>query len=259
MKPIFPADLASRLAAVQDEIAASEPGSNYPNYRQDELRFWSHIPAWIAALPRGIRVLDVGAAYGTLAVFTRRALGAEVIAIDALSAYHPKALFEREGIRHLVRDVERQPLADLGPFDLVIFTEVLEHLNFQPVPTLTKLRDVLVPGGWLMLSTPDAASGWGRQLKYHQSLPELPAVDPAAPWIDDHVWQFDRPELLSSLVAAGFSVQALRHAPGLKPGWQHFNLRARANRRPGVAPFLGLIPPSVDDAILCWQQRQWRR
>lgn len=259
-------DLESVLARVQDDIAANGPGSYYPIYRCDEMRFWSHIPAWIAALPAGIRVLDVGTAYGTLALFARRVLDAEVIALDALSLYHPKTLFEREGIAHIVRDVERDSIADLGHFDLIIFTEVLEHLNFQPLPTLTKLFDALIPGGLLVLSTPDAGSAWGRQLKYYDSLTALPVPTNDAKWIDDHVWQFDRPELMSSLGAAGFRVQAMRSAPGMKPGWTHFNVRAKrplSGQRPWMSGRLATLrahlPQTLDLAILRAEQRRLLR
>lgn len=44
----------------------------------------------------------------------------------------------------------------LGPFDLVVFTEVLEHLARHPAEVLTFLLDRLAASGVLYLSTPNA-------------------------------------------------------------------------------------------------------
>lgn len=41
-------------------------------------------------------------------------------------------------------------------FDAVTFTEVLEHLNFSPLPILMELNRVLKPGGKLFLTTPNS-------------------------------------------------------------------------------------------------------
>jgi predicted SAM-dependent methyltransferase len=46
-------------------------------------------------------------------------------------------------------------------------TEVLEHLNFHPVPTLKKVYNLLSENGALYLSTPDAYE-WGKVNKYYQ-------------------------------------------------------------------------------------------
>jgi N-acetylglucosaminyl-diphospho-decaprenol L-rhamnosyltransferase len=54
-------------------------------------------------------------------------------------------------------DVERDawPLAD-GSFDVVLAMEVIEHLNLSPAHMLHEANRVLVPGGHLLLTTPNA-------------------------------------------------------------------------------------------------------
>jgi 2-polyprenyl-3-methyl-5-hydroxy-6-metoxy-1,4-benzoquinol methylase len=68
-------------------------------------------------------------------------------------------------------------------------TEVLEHLNFNPISTLKKINRLLKPGGSSFLSTPDADSGWGRTHKHYENFAEIPDVNPAAPIIEERVWQ----------------------------------------------------------------------
>jgi len=43
-------------------------------------------------------------------------------------------------------------------FDLIIFTEVLEHISRDPMHTLSEINRVTQPGGRLLLSTPNCAS-----------------------------------------------------------------------------------------------------
>ena len=220
--------MAAALAQAQRDIeAALGPVRQYyaTEYRPREINYWQHIPRWIIALPKGIRVLDVGAAYCTLAVFARRMLEAEVTAIDVVPQFKPAALLDAEGIRHVLRNIELDDIGDLGRFDLVIFTEAVEHLNFAPAPTLRKLHDALLPGGTLLLSTPDAASKWGRTTKYYNSLTDLPPPTPGAAWIDDHVWQYDRAEMEEVLATAGFRVGQTLISPG-NDGFTHLNIRA---------------------------------
>jgi SAM-dependent methyltransferase len=49
-------------------------------------------------------------------------------------------------------------------FDLIVFNEVLEHLNFNPIPLLREFARVLVPGGKVYCATPNLASAKNRWL-----------------------------------------------------------------------------------------------
>jgi 2-polyprenyl-3-methyl-5-hydroxy-6-metoxy-1,4-benzoquinol methylase len=87
-------------------------------------------------------------------------------------------IMQRYALAFARGNIEKDPLPGGQLFDVAIMTEVLEHLNFQPVPTLKKIHASLRPGGTLFLSTPDADGGWGRSTKYYRSLAEIPALDP---------------------------------------------------------------------------------
>ena len=47
---------------------------------------------------------------------------------------------------------------DLGPYQMIVFAEVIEHLYTAPELVLAYLRHLLVPGGALLLQTPNAVS-----------------------------------------------------------------------------------------------------
>lgn len=231
------------LSDCQEEIAG-RTGEHEPNtggyaarYRQDELGYWANIPRWIrddfskaAARRKKLRCLDVGCAYGTLLLYAIKSLGCEPYAVDFIQ-FLPKSLIDDYGINYRISNIEREAFPWPLRFDVILFTEVLEHLNFNAVPTLKKLRKLLAPGGRLYLSTPDALH-WGKQTKYYADYSELPMPSPDSqqPLIDDHVWQFNERELRRLTAAAGFRIARFDYSSGSVR--RHFNL--------ALKPSLGL-------------------
>lgn len=65
------------------------------------------------------------------------------------------------GDDHIICDLRRVVAGDrvyeryCGFFDIVVFTEVLEHLDAHPVEVLEFLRELIRPQGWLYLTTPN--------------------------------------------------------------------------------------------------------
>jgi SAM-dependent methyltransferase len=212
------------LTTCQEEIAFLDPNPHYlKSYRQEELRYWFHIPQWIAEdneKHRIKRCLDIGAAYGTLALFCNRISGCEVYCTDFVETFMSRLLAERYHFSFLLNNIELDPLPWNLQFDAIILTEVLEHLNFYPVPTLRKIRDLLSDDGKLYLSTPDAAQ-WGKLTRY-TNLGEIPYPRKGTSIIDDHVYQYSRNELYIVLDEAGFRIERFKYSPGVVG--RHFNL-----------------------------------
>jgi 2-polyprenyl-3-methyl-5-hydroxy-6-metoxy-1,4-benzoquinol methylase len=108
----------------------------------------------------GGRVLDVGCSPGHLSMALVKA-GFEVQGLDLnqvwLAKYAP-GWPERLRITH--SNLEQDPLPfPSESFDLVIFTEVLEHIAItDPCVILGEIRRVLRPGGRMLLSTPNVAN-----------------------------------------------------------------------------------------------------
>lgn len=104
------------------------------------------------------RVLDVGCAGGHLA----RVLVAQGCTVSGVE-YDPAAAEEARPVldRLVVGDLEQLDLvAELGRggFDVVVFGDVLEHLR-DPLPVLRASRDLLAPGGYVVISLPNVAHG----------------------------------------------------------------------------------------------------
>ena len=210
----------------QDEIATLNPPSNYlQSYRNQEVYFWSQIPKWIRkdySKQTVKRCLDIGCGYGTLALYVKKLFNCEVYATDYIDAYlSPLSLVKKYNFFFSINNIELDAFPWDVKFDIIIFTEVLEHLNFYPVPTLKKIRALLSENGKLYLSTPDA-SQWGKVTKYYSHLDEMPLPKKGLPIVNDHVYVYSKDELLNVLKAAGLDVYRFGYSPGEES--RHFNL-----------------------------------
>jgi len=189
------------IERIQDLIENYSSNEYYKTYRKDETSYWGNILKMMEQDTEQVAdVLDVGCAYGTLAAFAREHYKADVEAIDFKPIIDSKVITYFD-IDFFIADIELTDIP-VKRYDRIIFTEVLEHLYFNPIPTLRKLRDGLKPGGKLFLSTPDAKA-WGRITKFYNSVDEMPNPQITKPDVDEHVYQYSREELIDILLEAG--------------------------------------------------------
>jgi SAM-dependent methyltransferase len=204
------------------------PGHYYTDrYSRDELGYIGQIPEWIRKFDCSFytpgRGLDVGPGYGLLACH----LSDCGITMDTMDrhTYISDRLANRFELTRHTGDIEREGYQVIAStFRIIILTEVLEHFNFHPVPTLVKLRNFMKADGRLYLSTPNSSS-WGI---LSGSLSKIPTYNPLEqsydnpPWKDQHIWQYSRQELGEVLKAAGFRI--VREGKSTSAGGEHFNL-----------------------------------
>jgi SAM-dependent methyltransferase len=95
-----------------------------------------------ACVADGERVLEVGAGDRRLAHYLRQAAAGvqyESVDIDPHGQHDYRSLTE-----------------PAGPYDGIVALEVIEHLELAEIPAwLSRLAELLRPGGWLVLSTPN--------------------------------------------------------------------------------------------------------
>lgn len=169
------------------------------------------LPAMLSLSPdlgRNLRILDVGCGNGYMAgVFLGK--GCDVTGIDLSEQgieiarrTHPRGRFE-------VLPADENLLANLGcdPFDLVISTEVVEHL-YDPRSFVRGCYHALRPGGRFILSTP-----------YHGYLKNLALslagkwdVHANPLWDGGHIKLWSRRTLSQLLTEAGFGNLQFRGA-----------------------------------------------
>lgn len=114
-------------------------------------------PAVLRLLGSGHSVLDVGCGSGALGAAATSA-GNRVTGVELdESAVATAATRISRALRHDVTDVAGLT-RELGErYDRIVFADILEHLP-DPAPVLARYRDLLAPGGRILVSVPNVAA-----------------------------------------------------------------------------------------------------
>jgi SAM-dependent methyltransferase len=152
----------------------------------------------------GERVLDIGSGKGELAYDLAVRSGAEVVGIDVKP---PSIAFARKRSAHArVRFVEGDALdmVPAGPFDVVVLSNVIEHLD-QRVELLRRVVAEVRPHR-VLIRVPAEDRHWHVPLRRELGLP----------WFSDssHVVEYDEARLLGELEAAGLETIEVRSCWG---------------------------------------------
>ncbi|MFA7332322.1 MAG: class I SAM-dependent methyltransferase [Candidatus Delongbacteria bacterium] len=139
----------------------------------------------------GLRVLDAGCGTGLL--LSRLTGGLRLAGLDQ----SPRAL-EHAAARLPGAELRAGSLPGPLPFqpasqDLILLTDVLEHIE-DDAGSLLALRDLLAPGGRLLLTVPALPTLWTRHDEEH-----------------GHFRRYTRPQLALRLAAAGFELEKLSY------------------------------------------------
>lgn len=182
----------------------------------------------VAGLPGVRSVCDLGSGNGYLGgLLVQRDF--EVVGVDASASGVAVATEHLGGRAKFVCapiDVETAARLDGARFDAVISSDVIEHL-YRPRDLLDAARQLVQPGGWLVLGTP-----------YHGYLKNLAlsALDRwdahhGAHWDGGHIKFFSVKTLTRLVAQAGFDVQRFHYHGRLPWLWMNMICVARASDR----------------------------
>lgn len=140
----------------------------------------------------GKNVLDFGCGTGKLCQIARE-YGVQTTGIEADSC--ARQIARKSGALRVYASLDELRAAEPGArFEMIMIWDVVEHLR-EPWIELEALSTLLKPGGWLLLSTPNAASF--RALLQRERWENI--VNPT------HFYYFERRSLRLVLKRAGFS------------------------------------------------------
>ena len=184
-----------------------------PTTEKRNLNNVNHFARFLSMLPNraGLQVLDLGIGLGYLALPMRKYYRHEVTGVD-----HParkfltkelKDLFQKNQIRLVLADMAKKlPFGDES-FDIVVFSEVLEHLTLSAIDVvLNEIHRVLKKGGILLLSTPNLFS-LSHRIKFAMGIDLGYTLDlNAKEGTNDHLREYSARELGYLLHKHGFAV-----------------------------------------------------
>jgi SAM-dependent methyltransferase len=108
------------------------------------------------------RILDIGCGAGNLGGFIKKSKECEIVGITYSQAEAEQANQVLD--RAIVVDLNASVLPELGQFDCIICSHILEHL-YQPQEFLNKLHHYFVPDGKLIVALPNVLH-WKQRLEF---------------------------------------------------------------------------------------------
>ena len=163
------------------------------------------------------RVLEIGAFFG-LVCLTLKKFGLDVVAADIpeyMEMPEQVERFGRNGVtRASVRLQEYLMPFDDERFDIIIMTEVLEHLNFNPVPLIKEINRIGAKDSLFYLSLPNLAYYMNRiRFLFGNSMlqPIKAYVEQVTPGsieiVNGHWREYTKAEIAELLICLGYRIE----------------------------------------------------
>src|ERR1700712_3083906 len=131
---------------------------------KSSLLYGSVNPAVLSRVPEASRrILDVGCGTGSLGAALKQGHDSRYVA--GITHSDREAERAREVMDQVVvADLESHDFRDLGAFDCIICSHVLEHLR-NPSVVLSRLATLLAPGGSVLVALPNVLY-WRQRLQF---------------------------------------------------------------------------------------------
>lgn len=222
-------------------------------YMEEHQYRFAYIKARIPSSCSLLRILDIGTTPFTLSL-KRTYSNYDVYGLDRTE--HLAARCRSEGVNLILADLDTDsiPVED-DWFDVVIFTEVLEHVFAPPSDVLRRITRKIKPGGKLILSVPNIATLLNR---LNLLIGKTPLPDPddqmKKDWVHGHghLHEYTKQELCLVLKRCRLTIETIKY---LAPCPQSF-MRQRGQKlipqvlKIGYYTALALVP-SFRPVIYC--------
>lgn len=181
-----------RYKRYADGLRGSADGLAFMASQEDV--YWSikeKIEAIEAQHGKKLRILEIGSGFGYL-TYALHQRGHECTGID-ISERAVEGAKRNFGALYEVCDLETMAAKSVERFDVVVATELIEHIE-DPVALLRTAEKLLKPGGWILLTTPNKDL-YSDRMAWHTD---------AAPV---HLWWFGKASMREMARQIGMKVQ----------------------------------------------------
>ncbi len=207
---------------IEDYIEQMKQGESTSSYieldKEREIRYmqehsygFKRIVKSIPVLPGPIRILDIGPTPFT--IFIKKNFPEyEIWALDRTNLMENR--FKEAGIQLKVCDLDNAniPFED-EYFNVVIFTEVLEHIFAPPSSILKEVKRIMRPSGKLILSVPNIVN-LSRRIRFLFGVTPLPNADHQLNkgWVHGHghIHEYTKKEILSLCKSVNFKISKVQ-------------------------------------------------
>ena len=169
---------------------------------------WESTGMLLRMIPEGARVLDVGCGTGSVSRLVRDVRRARVLGLEP-NPERARLAAER-GIEVEVGTFGESVVRRHGAFDVVLFADVLEHLE-DPAAMLRAVRGALAPGGRVLASIPNVAH-WSVRLAL---LAGRFDYQPTGIMDATHLRWFTRASVARLFRESGYAVDEMRASAGM--------------------------------------------
>jgi 2-polyprenyl-3-methyl-5-hydroxy-6-metoxy-1,4-benzoquinol methylase len=128
--------------------------------RKHARRFFSTYKFCLKHLKNGDRILSIGAFYGSIEKLLKETLNLEITVVDFPDSVEvQKRYYDFLGFKYIGLDLSKglQGIPERY-FDMVIYTEVIEHIPLSPYEQIQPFDNLLRKGGRIIISTPNQSS-----------------------------------------------------------------------------------------------------
>jgi len=181
-----------RYKRYAEGLKKCDDGLSFMASREDV--YWSikeRIEAIEADLKRPLRILEIGSGFGYL-TYSLGQRGHQCLGID-ISKEAVESACEEFGNHYKVCDLATLAAEGDERFDVIVATELIEHIE-DPVALLKTAKQLLNPGGWILLTTPNKDL-YSDRMAWHTD---------AAPV---HLWWFGKSSMRQMAWRLGMQVQ----------------------------------------------------
>lgn len=149
-------------------LETSKPGSNDREYFEFHKNRFKRFDAFLDSLDQripsssqNIKVLEIGSHYlHTSILLANRSYQVDAMDVEEFwNLDFVKKRAEKYALNSIIEnDISRlRSFHDVkDKYDLVVFTEILEHITFNPIKFWSQIFQILKPGGIIYISTPNA-------------------------------------------------------------------------------------------------------